>query len=69
MLLDQNTDMTQYADSLASRLGCTAADVLAMAATLEPARQICESDLASERRAQDARMTRAERATHLHEED
>jgi hypothetical protein len=44
-------------------------DAMAMAATMGPARQVHPADLASERRAADAQMTRAQRAQYDHEED
>ena len=68
-LLHQGADIAVYAKSLASRVGCTADDVMAMAATLGPARVVHPGDLASERRAADAQMTRAQRAHFDHEED
>ena len=68
-LLDQGADIAQYANGLAARLGVTAADVLAMAATLGPARVVHAADLAAERCREDAMMTRSQRAACDHEED
>lgn len=69
ILLHQGADIGTYAQSLAARLHCTRDEIMAVAATMGPARQVHHADLAAERCRADARMTKGARSSYDHEEE